>query len=87
MTGDQIQAALEDRKLYYDGAEQEFHAAGQTTYVAGRPSLGSWAVRADQYCSQWPPNDQWECYDMESATGAVRFLDAYGNITEGRYDK
>lgn len=87
MDGAKIQTALEDRTLYYEGAEQEFYSSGQTSYTAGRPSLGSWAVRGDRYCSQWPPNDQWECYDMEAADGAVRFLDAYGNVTEGRYEK
>ena len=87
MTGDQIQTALEDRRLHYADATQVFYKGGRTLYDGGGPSWGNWAVRGDQYCSQWQPGNGWECYDIQASGGAVRFLDGNGNVTEGRYDK
>ncbi|MEL7117469.1 MAG: hypothetical protein AAGP08_18115 [Pseudomonadota bacterium] len=86
LSGAEIEAALTDRKLEYAAAWQEFRASGRTLYNAGRDSWGYWAVRGDQYCSQWPPGDLWDCYDMEQhPDGRLRFVAGDGSATEGRY--
>ncbi len=51
---------------------QTFDKGGATTYVAaGKQSVGRWDVQGDQYCSMWPPSDQWSCYAVtaEVVTG------------------
>ena len=86
MDGAGITAALTGRELVYeDGATQTFGASGATTYDAGRPSWGRWAVRGDRYCSQWPPSDGWACYDMERNGDVLRFIADDGSITSGSY--
>ena len=46
--------------------KQYFDANGETTYAGGTrpPSMGTWNVQGDKFCSQWPPNDHWVCYDV-----------------------
>ncbi|MEM9850720.1 MAG: hypothetical protein AAF761_01850 [Pseudomonadota bacterium] len=80
-----VEAALDDRVVDYDTSRQWFYASGRTLYDAGRPSWGYWRPQGDQYCSQWPPNAGWACYDLfVSADGAkVRFLSARGDETVG----
>ena len=52
-----------------DVSYQTFDASGRTYYEGQRgPSYGSWQVRDDQYCSQWPPSPTWVCYDVELRT-------------------
>jgi len=85
MTGGDITAALADQSLMYPTATQTFYASGRTLYDAGRPSWGYWTVRGDQYCSQWPPNDMWDCYDMATNGTTIRFIGASGNATDGRF--
>lgn len=85
MSGAEITAALTDRRLQYDNATQHFYASGRTLYNAGRDSWGYWAVREDQYCSQWPPGAQWDCYDMAMASGVIRFIGGDGSTTDGVY--
>lgn len=87
MTGEEISAALTDRDLIYENATQRFYASGRTLYNAGQDSWGYWAVHGDQYCSQWPPGDQWDCYDMAATDGMVRFIGADGSFTDGAYAK
>ena len=87
MDAAQITVALTDRTLSYDdGATQVFRADGATVYDKGRVSEGRWAVRGDQYCSVWPPSDQWACYDLRaSADGrALTFVAGDGSTTTGR---
>ncbi|MEL6685473.1 MAG: hypothetical protein AAFN63_06035 [Pseudomonadota bacterium] len=83
MDGAEVAAALTDRTLIYENATQRFYASGRTLYNAGQDSWGYWAVRGDQYCSQWPPGDQWDCYDMVSLDGVIRFIGADGSTTDG----
>jgi hypothetical protein len=83
MTGSQITAALTDRDLVYENATQRFYTSGRTLYNAGRDSWGYWAVRGDQYCSQWPPADGWDCYDMAALGSAVRFIGEDSSTTDG----
>jgi len=84
MSGSDIAAALNGVTLEYSNAIQSFFADGSTEYVAGRPSLGRWEVRGDQYCSVWPPSDHWACYDMMQKPGQLRFIGAAGDITDGQ---
>ncbi len=83
LTGADIQAALAGVTLDYGHATQSFSDTGETTYVSGRPSLGYWNVRGDQYCSVWPPSDHWACYDMAAKPDVLRFISASGDVTDG----
>ncbi len=86
MSGEQIRAALTDGRLVYEGGWQEFRASGRTLYHVGGDSWGYWAVRGDRYCSQWPPSDRWDCYDMAREGDVLRFFDDFGNVTDGRLE-
>lgn len=35
-------------------------------------------MRGDQYCSQWPPNEAWTCYDVVIETSVLTFVSASG---------
>jgi hypothetical protein len=84
MSGAEITEALTRQELHYArGAWQRFNASGRTLYHAGTDSWGYWAVRGDQYCSQWPPNPLWTCYDMARQGARFRFTDAYGEVSIG----
>lgn len=86
MSGAQIRDALTGRVLAYPDTTQDFLASGRTLYIhKGRESWGYWRVQGDQYCSQWPPNDLWACYDMERRGAVLRFVGAGADITEARY--
>jgi len=85
LDGEQIALALTDKKLTYEDATQHFYASGRTLYNAGQDSWGYWAVRGNQYCSQWPPADGWDCYDMAARGDAVRFIGPDGSVTDGVY--
>lgn len=87
LTGPEIEAALTDRRVQYDDAWQEFRASGRTLYNAGRDSWGYWAVRGDQYCSQWPPADGWACYEMARRGDWLRFIGSHGDVTDGQIVK
>ncbi len=89
MTGTEITSRLTDQTLTYEGANQIFYKSGRTLYHAGRDSWGYWRVDNDQYCSQWPPGEQWDCYDMDAHTDGkrLRFVASDGSSTEGTLDK
>ena len=82
-------AALRSRTLRYeDGATQDFHPDGGTTYtVDGTPSEGRWGIRDGRYCSVWPTSERWACYDLARSAGGldIRFTDGGGGETIGRY--
>lgn len=85
LSGTEIEAALDDVTVVYEGgAVQTFYASGRTLYNAGRDSWGSWRVQGDQYCSEWPPNAGWDCYDMDTDGTELRFISDRGHITVGR---
>jgi hypothetical protein len=84
MSGPDIAAALTDQVVIYEDAKQKFFASGRTLYTTVDDSWGTWAVRGDQYCSTWPPSGSWGCYDMTRDGLGVRFVDAYGNVSEGK---
>ncbi len=84
---DAIVALLTAQDLVYeDGATQSFRPSGRTLYTFGEPSWGHWRVMNGQYCSQWPPGDDWDCYDLSHDGGVqVRFSDAWGNHSVGQF--
>jgi hypothetical protein len=89
MTGAEITAALSDHTLQGsrdDGKswQQIFQKSGVTYYTeSGAQSQGVWAVRGDQYCSQWPPNESWTCYDLMTDGKTYSFVSASGGRTSG----
>ena len=89
LTGAEITAALSDHTLggtRDDGKpwQQIFQKSGATFYsVNGAQSQGVWEVRGDQYCSQWPPNQSWACYDMMKDGQKIVFLSASGTRYSG----
>ena len=86
LNGPRIRIALEERKLQYKSANQTFYASGKTLYnQGGRPSWGCWRVQGDQYCSQWPPNDLWACFDVLARGNDIRFVGLHDDITDGTY--
>ena len=80
-----IAQALTDRSYAYEnGATQQFYASGRTRYTGPEPSWGYWRAEGGQYCSQWPPAEAWDCYDLfADEAGVLRWVDAYGNSTQG----
>lgn len=91
LSGPEIEAALDDRRLKYEAASQTFYKSGKTLYDAGRPSWGNWRIQGDAYCSQWPPNAGWACYGFERLTPTsggeirLRFVSQSGHVTEAVY--
>ncbi len=85
LTGDEIRAALTDRKLQYANAWQEFRASGRTLYNSGQDSWGYWRVEDDKYCSTWPPSDLWACYAMARKGDMLRFIGETDDITDAVY--
>ena len=86
LDGAQIRVALTDRVLHYANATQDFRRSGKTLYTyKGRDSWGYWRIENDQYCSQWPPNDLWACYDLERRNEVLRFVGTSDDITEAVY--
>lgn len=89
LMGEQIELALTSRTLAYgnSGTTQDFKPSGRTLYDAGKPSWGYWRVQGDQYCSQWPPQGLWVCYDLfASGNGReMKFVGESGDVSVGRY--
>ena len=61
---------------------QTFQKAGVTHYVVdGQVQLGFWRVTGDQYCSNWPPTDNWACFDLMQDGEQVVFVSSQGART------
>ena len=90
LTGVEIEMALSDHTL--QGSDENsnvwrqiFQKAGATYYaVNGGQSQGVWQVRGDQYCSQWPPNESWTCYDLLRDGENFIFVSGSGQRTTGK---
>ena len=85
-----VDALIGAQVRYENGHRQFFYDNGTTDYSTGSaPSLGNWELRDGDYCSQWPPQEDWDCYKVSfSADGArIRFLDDYGNEYIGKFLK
>jgi hypothetical protein len=84
LTGPEIQTTLEEHVFAGTDANgkawsQIFRKTGATFYTQDTSvSNGFWEVRGDQYCSQWPPNQAWSCYDVMGDGSAVVFVSATG---------
>ena len=83
LSGAEMQVILSDKILYAKDAEQIFQKSGVTYYASGgNQSQGNWKIEAEKYCSQWPPNQAWACYDIMQDGNKVTFISKDGNRTE-----
>jgi hypothetical protein len=83
LTGAEMQAILYDKILYGKDVEQIFQKSGATFYSAGgSQSQGNWKIEGEKYCSQWPPNEAWACYDITQDGDRITFISKDGNRTE-----
>lgn len=84
LTGPEITAALTDKVLTAKtDATQIFQKSGVTFYSEnGSQSQGSWKVEGDKYCSQWPPNQAWPCYDVLKDGTKITFVSDSGKRFE-----
>jgi hypothetical protein len=61
--------------------EQVFQASGATFTIdieTRQQSQGFWKLQGDKYCSQWPPSENWECFDVYGNDQGVAFVSSYG---------
>lgn len=83
LDGAEMQSILNDKVLYGKDAEQIFQKSGVTFYSSGgNQSQGNWKIDGEQYCSQWPPNQTWACYDITQDGNKITFVSKDGNRTE-----
>ena len=87
LSGPEIQNVLTDKTLFgtdhNQPAEQIFQKSGATFYSSGgSQSQGAWKIEGDKYCSQWPPNQAWPCYDVTKDGDKITFISASGARTE-----
>jgi hypothetical protein len=87
LSGDEIKAALSDETVVGTTDtgkkwKQPFKANGDTLYelIGAGPSNGYWEVRGDQFCSQWPPDAAWVCYDVTGENDRVTFVSDTGKL-------
>ncbi len=84
-----INTALSGQHIIYDnGHRQSFHSNGETEYSSGsQPSKGLWRVENDLYCSQWPPQKDWDCYTVafSDVQGRILFTGIGGDQYFGRF--
>lgn len=83
LDGAGISAALTGQVLDYEDAWQDFRASGRTLYNAGSDSWGYWQVQDNRYCSQWPPNALWACFDVDMRGDEIRFTGDFDDISVG----
>ena len=81
-----LEKLLTDVSLYGFGdkaqVEQIFQKSGVTFYLEnGNSSQGNWKIENNKYCSQWPPNPSWACYDVMRDGDAVTFVSSTGKRT------
>ncbi len=86
LSGAGIAALLTDATLYGlengQPTEQVFQKSGATFYsVPNGQSQGSWKIEGNKYCSAWPPNPTWVCYDVINDGAAVTFVSPSGKRT------
>jgi hypothetical protein len=92
LKGPDIQLLLADVVVYgeLNGQliDQIFQKSGVTFYSSGGgQSQGSWNVTGDQYCSVWPPNPTWACFDIARDGNNVTFIAKSGKRFEMRLTK
>jgi hypothetical protein len=76
LKGVEILEVLGDKTLTADGdIQQLFQEGGLTLYMEkGSSSQGRWKVEKDEYCSQWPPNQGWSCYQVTQDGEMITFI-------------
>ncbi|MBC8036687.1 MAG: hypothetical protein H7X89_05670 [Rhizobiales bacterium] len=91
LTGDEIKAALSDKKVAGTtengaGWTQSFKANGDTLYqlVGTEAQNGAWEVQGERFCSQWPPDPAWVCYDVTGENDRVTFISDTGKTWPGK---
>lgn len=78
-----MQLILSDKILFAKEAEEIFQKSGVAFYSAGGgQSQGFWKIEGGQFCSQWPPNQTWACYDMTQDGNKITFISKDGNRTK-----
>ena len=83
-----IEQALSGRTVVYDEyTMQTFGSGGDTQYITERAASGRWVARDGQYCSVWPPSDEWACYDIQLSGDRIRFVARDNSISEGVFQK
>ena len=87
LTGDEIKAALNGKTVVGTNDsgvqwKQSFKENGDTLYelTGAGPQNGYWEVRADQFCSQRPPDAAWVCYDITGENDSVTFVSDSGKL-------
>jgi hypothetical protein len=78
-----LEKLFSDKSLYGTAAkaavEQIFQKSGVTFYLEnGTSSQGTWKIENNKYCSQWPPNPSWSCYDVMRDGDSVTFISSSG---------
>ena len=86
LSSEGIAALLTDATLYGTDngqpAEQVFQKSGASFYsVPNGQSQGAWKIEGNKYCSAWPPNPSWVCYDVINDGAAVTFVSPSGKRT------
>jgi hypothetical protein len=92
LNGPDIQLLLADVVLYGElngqPIDQIFQKSGVTFYNSGGgQSQGSWNVTGDQFCSVWPPNPTWACFDVTRDGDKITFIAKSGKRFEMRLTK
>jgi hypothetical protein len=87
LSGPDITSVLQDAELTAEDAgkhvSQIFQKSGVTLYVVdGQQSQGFWRVEGDRYCSQWPPHELWDCYDVGRDGKTIAFISVRGKRYE-----
>ena len=87
LTGDEIKTALSDKKVAGTtengaGWTQSFKANGDTLYhlTGTEAQNGAWEVQGDRFCSQWPPDPAWVCYDVTGENDRITFVSDTGKL-------
>jgi hypothetical protein len=86
LSGAEIKQLLTGAEVIGDGNRQIFYESGRTLYNDGQDSRGYWRVEGDRYCSQWPPQESWVCYDMRSWEEGDRVWVSWIGDGGARYD-
>jgi hypothetical protein len=89
LDGAEITATLTDKILTAKtDTTQIFQKSGVTFYSEnGSQSQGFWKIESDKYCSQWPPNQAWSCYDVLQDGTKITFVSGSGQRYEMQLPK
>jgi len=86
LSGAEISQLLTGAEVVGENNRQKFFDSGRTLYSDGRDSWGYWRVEGDRYCSQWPPQQGWVCYDMRTWEADGRIWVAWIGDSGARFD-